>query len=122
MRDVLTSGSEDQQGFGLRRDWFVGRRCEEDVADRFGCRSATWFSGLEHAVSCLSQHFREVANLGAFPAAFDPLQGNEQAASSAAFLFPLLWAPSPVKKTGGMVFQVVENSKKRLARPSKLSV
>ena len=51
------------------------------MADRFCGRSATWFSGLEYAVPCLSQHLREVANLGAFPAAFDSLQGNEQAAS-----------------------------------------
>ena len=36
MRDVLTSGSEHQQGFGLRCNRFVGRRREEDLADRFG--------------------------------------------------------------------------------------
>jgi len=35
-----------------------------------------------------------------------------------SFFVPITLSPSPVKKTGGMVFQVVENSKKRLARPS----
>jgi hypothetical protein len=117
MRDVLTSRGEDQQGFGLRRDWFVRRRSEKDVADRFGCSSATRFSGLEYAVSCLGQHLREVPNLGALPTAFDSLQGNKQA-TSLLLLCPHRLAPSSVKKTGGMVFQVVENSKKRLARPS----
>ena len=121
MRDVLASRSKDQQGFGLRRDWFVRRRREEDIADRFCGSRATWFSGLEYAVPCLSQHLREVANLGAFPAAFDPLQGNKQAVSL-LLLCPHRVASSSVKKTGGMVFQVVENSKKRLARLSEFSV
>jgi hypothetical protein len=51
------------------------------MADRLGGRSPTWLSGLEYDVACLGQHLREVANLGAFPAAFDPLQGDEPAAS-----------------------------------------
>jgi hypothetical protein len=59
----------------------VGQCREKDMADRFSSRSATWFSGLEYAVSYLSQRLREVANLGAFPTAFDSLQGNKQAAS-----------------------------------------
>ena len=122
MCDVLTSRSEDQHGFGLRRDWFVRRRREENMADRFSGCSATWFSGLEYAVSCLSQRLREVANLGAFPTTFDSLQGNKQAASLLLLCSHCLGAPSSVKKTGGMVFQVVENSKKRLARPSEFSV
>jgi hypothetical protein len=81
MRDVLTSCSEDQQGFGLRRDWFERRRCEQDVTDRFCGSSATWFSGLEYAAPRPSQHLSEVANMGAFPTAFDSLQGDKQAAS-----------------------------------------
>src|SRR4029077_2175509 len=81
MRDVLTSCSEDQQGFGLRRDWFERRRCEQDMTDRFCGRSATWFSGLEYAVPSLSQHLNEVENVGAFSAAFDSLKGDKQAAS-----------------------------------------
>jgi hypothetical protein len=121
MCDVLTSGSEDQQGFGLRGDWLVGRCREKDIADRFGSSRTSWFSGLEHAVPCLSEQLREVANLGTFPAAFDSLQGNKQA-RSLLLLRPHRVALSSVKKTGGMVFQVVENSKKRLARPSSLSV
>ena len=91
------------------------------MADRFSSRSATWFSGFEYAVPCLSQRLSEVANLGTFPTAFDSLQGNKQAASL-LLLDPHCVAPSSVKKTGGMVFQVVENSKKRLARPSEFSV
>jgi len=91
------------------------------MADRFSGSSATWFSGLEYAVSYLSQRLREVANLGAFPTAFDSLQGNKQAASL-LLLCPHCVAPSPMMKTGGMVFQVVENSKKRLARLSEFSV
>jgi hypothetical protein len=87
------------------------------MADRLGGGSPTWLSGLEYDVACLSQHLREVAKLGAFPAAFDPLQSNKQT-TSLLVLCPHRLAPSPVKKTGGMVFQVVENSKKRLARPS----
>jgi hypothetical protein len=121
MCDVLTSRSENQQRFGLRCDWFMGRCREEDVADRFGGGSATRLSGLEYAVPCLSQRLREAADLGAFPTAFDSLQGNEEARG--------LWFLSPhrsdliaVKKTRGMVFQVIENSKKRLARPSEFSV
>jgi hypothetical protein len=121
MGDVLTSRSEDQQSFGLRRDWFVRRWREEDVADCFGGSSATWLSGLEYAESCPTEQLREVANLGAFPAPFDSLQGNKQA-GRLLLLRPHRLALSSVKKTGGMVFQVVENSKKRLARPSSLSV
>ena len=51
------------------------------MADRFGCRRAARFSRLEYAITCLGQHLGEVADLGAFPAAFDPLQGNEETAS-----------------------------------------
>jgi hypothetical protein len=87
------------------------------MADRFCGSSATGFSGLEHAVPCLSQHLREVANLGAFPTAFDSLQGNKQAASL-LLLCPHRSGTITGEETGGMVFQVVENSKKRLARPS----
>jgi hypothetical protein len=121
MRDVLTSRSEDQQGFGLRGDWFMGRCREKDIADRFSSSRTAWLSGLEHAVSCLSQYLCEMANLGAFPTAFDPFEGNKQAVGL-LLLCPHCLALSSVKKTGGMVFQVVENSKKRLARPSSLSV
>ena len=55
------------------------------MADRFGGSRATRLSGLEYTVSCLSQHFREVANLGAFPTAFDSLQGNKEATSPLLF-------------------------------------
>ena len=55
------------------------------MANRFRSRCATWLSGLEYTVSCLSQHFREVANLGAFPTAFDSLQGNKEATSLLLF-------------------------------------
>ncbi len=51
------------------------------MADRFCGRGATWFSGLEYAVSYLSQRLREVANLCAFPTTFYSLQSNKQAAS-----------------------------------------
>ena len=47
------------------------------MADRFCGGSATRFSGLEYAAPCLSQHLREVANVGTFPTAFAPFQGNE---------------------------------------------
>jgi hypothetical protein len=69
----------------------------------------------------MNEPFREVTNLGAFSAAFDSLQRNEQASSLSLFCAHRP-ASSSMKKTGGMVFQVVENSKKRLARSSKLSV
>jgi hypothetical protein len=81
MRDVLTSGSEDQQGFSLGCDSFVGRRREEDPAYCFGRGCTTRLSGLEHTVSGMNEHLCEVTNLGAFPAAFDPFQSDEQATS-----------------------------------------
>ena len=99
----------------------MGRCREENVADRFGGRSAAWFPGLEYAVPCLNQRLREVADLGAFPTAFDPLQGNEEA-RDLRFLSPHRSGLIAVKKTRGMVFQVIENSKKRLARLSEFSV
>ena len=82
---MLTSRREDQQSFGLRRDWFVGQCREQDMADRFRRSSATRFSGLEYAASCASQRLREVVNLGTFPATFDPFQGNEESASLLLF-------------------------------------
>jgi hypothetical protein len=91
------------------------------MADCFGYSSATWLSGLEYVEPCPSEQLREVANVGTFPATFDSLQGNEQG-RSLLLLCPHRMALSSVKKTGGMVFQVVENSKKRLARPLSLSV
>jgi hypothetical protein len=121
MRDMLASRSENQQRFGLRCDWFIRRCREEDVADRFGSRSAAWLSGLEYAVPCLSQRLCEVADLGAFPAAFDPLQGDEEARDLRC-LSPHCSGLIAVKKPRGMVFQVIENSKKRLARLSEFSV
>jgi len=60
------------------------------MANRFCGRCATWFSGLEYTAPCLSQHLREVANLGTFPTTFDPLQGNEQTTSLLLFCPHLL--------------------------------
>src|SRR5205823_9486457 len=97
------------------RDWFVRGHGEKDLADRFCTSSPTRFSSLEYTVSCLSQYLREVTNLGAFPAAFDSLKGNEQATCLWS-LCPHRLAPSTVKKTVAMVFQVLENSNKTLAR------
>jgi hypothetical protein len=117
MGNVLTSRREDQQGFGQRHDRFVRGHGEKDLTDRFRTSSPTRFSGLKHAVPCLSQDLREVANLGAFPTAFDSFKRDKQA-TRLLCLCPHQLASSSVKKTGGMVFQVLENSNKRLARLS----
>ena len=110
---VLASCGEHKQGFGLGGEVFVRGGGEQCVAYGFRDLCPTGLSGRDHRVASLTEGRTKETDLGAFSASFWPssvMKSLEMV--RLARHYPRIFLSF---KPGGMVVQVIENSKKRLA-------